>query len=192
MKRSRSTGEVKSKKGVAHVVLGNNCLLCNNCGATQSLAIDGGMSIGAWSGLCRGFEKEHARCKPDPDRVAKKRAFATPWEWYERSQDTGISSLTIAHVLAGVPLAQNFGAGIPHDPSDFGRCLRVVRAFNWRPRLGEVAARFPFWKPLVDSWDAMEALYDEEEPTGSAPRLYDLMRTLNDASDKIRGFEARP
>ena len=42
--------------------------------------------------------------------------------WY-RSCDTGISSKTVARVLTG-EFCENPNA--PHDPSDVGRCVRLL------------------------------------------------------------------
>lgn len=68
-------------------------------------------------------------------------------EWL-LGHDTGISSLTICAVLSGkhgiaAEVARgHFGADIPHDPADFGRCYRLLQAIpEWRARLEEVAPR---------------------------------------------------
>ena len=93
------------------------------------------------------------------------------------STDIGISSLTIAHVLGGTTMGNNI-SDIPRDPSDFGRCLRLVRLMGRRERLPEVVSRHPAWKPFVWAWDELERLYDEESPSGNAPRLYREMKNL--------------
>jgi hypothetical protein len=65
------------------------------------------------------------------------------------------------------------GNDVPLDPDDFGRCFRLLEHFPaWRGRIAEVGGRFPEWKPIVDAWPELEALYREELPTGSAPKLY--------------------
>ncbi len=80
-------------------------------------------------------------------------------------------------------LKQPFSAGVPHDPTDFGRCSRLLAApfaKGWRARLPEVAKRYPElpWARLVDAWDELEALQAEELPTGKAPKLYERLQTL--------------
>ena len=78
------------------------------------------------------------------------------------SCDTGSSSKTIYSVLAGRPeaLASIGGPCVPRDSSDFGRCLRLIERFPpYRGRLGEVVVRYPKWKPFVDRWNEMAALY---------------------------------
>ena len=101
---------------------------------------------------------------------------------WRRGGDTGLSSLTIWCVLMGYPTSVVMGrrsGSVPYDPADFGRCLRLIRRIpSWRRRLPEVATAFPIWAPFVREWDRMAALYDEEEPSGRAPRLYDFMQDL--------------
>lgn len=95
------------------------------------------------------------------------------------SGDTGISSETIWHVMTGFPVRRH---GYPLDPSDFGRCYRLLQRFPfWRVRLPEVAARFPReWTLLVRHWDELTELYEEEvrRPDGIAPLLYRRMKKL--------------
>ena len=92
------------------------------------------------------------------------------------SWDTGISSETIWSVMRNRAVRHY---GTPKDPQDLGRCLRLLDvAPGWRERLGEVAMRFPEWKPLVDNWTLLETLYRAEAPTGYAPRCAALMRKL--------------
>lgn len=87
--------------------------------------------------------------------------------------DIGVSSATIWTVMMGRKASPRWGHDVPHDPADFGRCYRLLKAMPlWRSRLGEVAVRFPEWQRLVDAWDELTALYEEELPSGSAPKLY--------------------
>lgn len=100
------------------------------------------------------------------------------WRAWMRNGDTGVSSETIWHVMTGETVRSH---GIPWDPSDFGRCYRLLKVMpSWRGRMPEVADRFPEWRPLVDAWDELTALYEEEAPnhTGPAPKLYARMQEL--------------
>jgi hypothetical protein len=94
--------------------------------------------------------------------------------------DTGTSSLTIWAVMMGRRSPHGrFDA--PHDPSDFGRCYRLLNVMpSWRARLGEVAARCKAFAPLVPHWDELTALYEEELPSGSAPKLYKRIKELRE------------
>lgn len=99
------------------------------------------------------------------------------------SDDTGLSSETMCWYflrgkaperLHGFP-----GPCHPLDPSDFGRCLRLLQAIpEWRSRLPELAQLSPQWAALVANWDRIEALYLEERPSGRAARCYAAMKEL--------------
>lgn len=98
-------------------------------------------------------------------------------EWY-RGGDTGMSSETIFEVMTNIPVKRH---DIPYDPSDFGRCHRLLELFpEWRSRLDEVAQRFPVWKPFVDNWAKMEEIYLRDLPTDKSAELYDLMRSFRE------------
>lgn len=99
--------------------------------------------------------------------------------WF--ATDSGLSSKTIASVL--VPeLRRCLPEGdfrTPADPSDFGRCYRLLKIIpKGRERLGEVAAKFPEWSGLVKNWGELTDLYEEELPSGEAPKLYARIKQL--------------
>jgi hypothetical protein len=85
--------------------------------------------------------------------------------------DTGISSKTIWSVMTGKPV--DCRPSVPMDPSDFGRCHRLLEKFPaWRARMPEVAVKHPQWSGLVSEWETLTALYLKELPSGKAPKLY--------------------
>jgi hypothetical protein len=72
---------------------------------------------------------------------------------------TGASSTALlARMLGASPDDATFGH--PHDPSDFGRCHRLLEHVpEWRTRLPEMAACSAYWAALVDRWDEITALH---------------------------------
>jgi hypothetical protein len=93
--------------------------------------------------------------------------------------DIGNSSLTLFAVLERRAPPWEYEPNPPQDPSDFGRCYRLLALFpGYRERLGEVAARYPAWKPLVERWSDLENLWVAESPKGRAVRLAALMEEL--------------
>lgn len=116
--------------------------------------------------------------------------MTTLLEW-ALGNDTGISSMTICAVMTGTPINPRFGPDVPHDPSDFGRCYRLLALFpTWRNRLPEVAERYPIWGPMVEAWDELTALYEVEalNTSGAAPLLYARMVELRDAGRLAAGW----
>ena len=100
--------------------------------------------------------------------------------------DTGISSRTIASAITGMQLSENYD--IPYDPSDFGRCYRLLKKIpEWQElMMHKVVIAFPYWKPFIDHWKEMEQLYEKELPSGVAPILYKLMQQLVEEANIIK------
>jgi len=129
-----------------------------------------------YAACSKAFVAEHKKCLAG---AWKEPIATTPQEWLS-GRDTGTSSCTIYSVM------QNTGMGhydVPHDPDDFGRCYRLLQLFpEWRKRLPEMLPRFPEWKGMIDRWDELTALYEEElnrtTATRYAPKLYALMQKL--------------
>jgi len=112
-------------------------------------------------------------------------------KWID-GDDTGVSSKTIWSVMMDVIddiKDSSFYCDIPYDPSDFGRCYRLLELFpDWKERLSEVAEIFPIWEPMVKRWDELTALYEKENPSGRCPELYDLMEKLVDEGRICAGW----
>jgi hypothetical protein len=102
------------------------------------------------------------------------------FEWAD-GPDAGLSSMALVQAVTGARVVKNYDDRTrhPYDPSDFGRCYRVLERFpELRTGTGKIAALSPTWAALVDVWGELEALYREEEPSGSAPKLYARMKEL--------------
>lgn len=115
-----------------------------------------------------------------PDVMATPGMGPAAWR---RSDDTGVSSCYLADILEnGISDEQHrFPNPYPHDPGDFGRCVRMLEA---APELREYLHRMldpehgPEWNAIAAAWDELEALYREEMPSGTAPRLYARLQEL--------------
>jgi hypothetical protein len=104
--------------------------------------------------------------------------------WWRERGEVGISSETIYSAFSGsLPRMTNY----PLDPDDFRRCNLLLGLIpEWRADLGKVADRYPWFKPFTDAWDQMDALYAEEAPKGTCPKLYALMKRLEVKAELIR------
>jgi len=107
--------------------------------------------------------------------------------------DTGMSSTALAMTVLGVPVTPSH----PHDPSDLGRCLRLIeRVPEAREAVDKLAATDPYWAALAVEWDALKASYDVEMASPKPPRrtakqrakarypTYEMMRRLLDPVEK--------
>ena len=96
----------------------------------------------------------------------------TPQEWIIKGH-VGLSSKTIwAHFVLN---CQPQWPTAPSDPCDFLRCYWLLNiAPEWKPRMGEIAARYPRWKGLVDHWDELEKMLEAAWPKSCATGEYIL------------------
>lgn len=98
------------------------------------------------------------------------------------SGDTGISSETMAGIaLGGTPSSTNWrGRGdAPYDPSDFGRCYRLVQSVpSIRDDFDRIAKAVPVFAGILREWDSLCAIYERDLPTGSSEELYRRIRDL--------------
>lgn len=172
---------------------------CLRCGAKEAVIPVGGISLSKkrlqiMTLIGAAFDEEHAICKETPASPINKKAN-TPQEWAE-SHDVGLSSATICYVMSGVtPKRFNWRdfdsmhGSAPADPSDFGRCYRLLQCFPaWRFDLSKVVDRFPGsdWVELVAAWDSLTKFYESELPTGQCPLLFAEMSRLANLSQKRR------
>ena len=144
---------------------------CTRCG--RGLSLGGSQPLPIVVAAMDAFVKMHLHCKAG---MFQEPETNTPDEWL-RGRDTGTSSLTIFSVMNNQVVTKHYD--LPHDPDDFGRCYRLLKLFpSWKNRLSEVVKRFPEWGPMVREWDTITKLYEQELPTGLAPRCYELMQQL--------------
>ncbi len=153
---------------MSHCTIHGADLRCLNCGDFYTMGVPAPVRMVI--AMSEQFQRDHADCEPS-ERGAARFKFTTPAEWLA-SWDTGQSAMTIANVMVGYRLDGRMVDSIPYDPSDFGRCYRLLAAFPaWRARLSEMT-RIEGWPPLVAAWPELEKLYEEELPLGKAPKLY--------------------
>jgi hypothetical protein len=116
--------------------------------------------------------------------------------------ETGLSSETLAYWAGfGVKKADR---SHPLDPSDFNRCLGLLRAVpELRADLHKMNRVSPQWKRLVAKWDEIEKTFIEEvgpdwtkNRRASAKKTYDLMKVVIDgvapAGSKRASFLVAP
>lgn len=147
---------------------------CTRCG--QGLQVKSPLPIEHAVWLTKGFVAKHSQCEegeykePEPKNLQ---------EW-ALGRDTGISSMTILGVFYPnlVPHDAYRRPDVPHDPSDFGRCYRMLKQFPTLGPLSMVSDKYPEWKPFIDNWPELAALYEEELSTGKCPKLYARMQEL--------------
>lgn len=99
--------------------------------------------------------------------------------------DTGLSSQWMLHVCCDVPFENGWNEGAcPYDPSDFGRCYRLIRAIpQVKANMHKLKDSGPVWAAYIENWDQLEAAYELEHSNGDAPVLYGLMQRFRKAAE---------
>lgn len=107
-------------------------------------------------------------------------------QWWRERGEVGTSSLTIwCAFTGGVSPHREFR--YPLDPDDFRRCKLLLDLMpEWRRELQRVTARFAWFGPFVERWAEFEALYAEESPNKSCPKLYVLMQVARKEAEELR------
>lgn len=99
------------------------------------------------------------------------------------SGERGASSNTLFSVLTGVS-ADNGHTAYPYDPSDLARCRLLLEACpELLPNLPMTRSVCPEWSALVDRWEELCAMMDQETPQwrekiGRAKQTYQTMKAI--------------
>lgn len=81
---------------------------------------------------------------------------------------------------------------VPHDPSDFGRCYRLLQAVpELRGYFPQMKANCPMLTPYLDSWDDLSRMYEKalSGSTGKAPELYARLKELYEIAMPLAGYQ---
>jgi hypothetical protein len=169
----------KPKKQPEHFTMQGTWVACLHCGAKRDVIPSQGLaitkkSLKSWQLAVEDFYERHGKCPCTPESPLVK-LERNEVEW-EQGLFVGTSSATIFRVMTGRwPAGSRGDADTPSDPGDFGRCHRLLRVMpEWRARMGEVAAKYRPWVPLVAAWDELTALYETKDYSA----LYDRMKAL--------------
>lgn len=167
----------KSSKVPEWVVMGDGGARCLRCGKAEPMRIPMPVdAFGAWGAYVGAL---HAKCA-DTGRVDPTPSSVEEWV---NGHDTGISSKAIyRHMMGIAPDPRERFGDYPRDPSDFGRCYRLLAlAPSWRARIGEMASHGKEWAALAGTWDELTAMWEEVVASKAkfAGAMYDRMQALH-------------
>jgi hypothetical protein len=155
------------------------------------------MAISAMTDALSSFEKLHKNCpktwkEPEPDLT---RPIEERIKWWVDLGEHGISSQTIwnvivlrykylsaiefnHHTLSEVLLPPvNYRS--PVDPDDFRRCYLLLKAIpEWKEKLISLKEISPVWSNIVDNWDKLCEMLEEQMATKKANGMYEFMKSL--------------
>lgn len=106
------------------------------------------------------------------------------WRW-RIGNDTGASSIAIWHAITGEPGLDRYINCVPHDSSDFGRCIRLIREFGWEGKMRQMNDVSPTWNALAVNWPALTKMFDKGDHGGVNKRL----QHIHDEFDRLPAEE---
>ncbi|MBN8901376.1 MAG: hypothetical protein J0H57_10120 [Rhodospirillales bacterium] len=118
-------------------------------------------------------------CDPKCDEGKITRQIVLDWL---AAGDTGISSECLAYEFLGAEKKGAFGIRPPADPSDLGRCLRLIaRVPEVRKCVDNLGLKHEGWAKAAAVWDDIASLMEDEVGIDwskglSAPKTFKLMK----------------
>jgi hypothetical protein len=152
-----------------HTGFRNEKLFCFNCG--QSYDMHYPQPIEMATAMMKQFEKTHKNCEPvwkEPVNETAGKSEHANAIWWKYSGEHGMSSQTMFNTFTSHLHIDPFSYGIsyPYDPDDFKRCYKLLQAVpQWKERLSELKPLHPVWERLVDNWDKLTEMFEENVRT---------------------------
>jgi hypothetical protein len=161
---------------MGHTTIRNENLFCLNCGESHKLVYP--IGIKEMSLKIKSFEDLHKDClktwvEPQADMSQSESARI---KWWLENGEKGLSSKAMLWICYG---EGKVDTSHPYDPSDFLRCHELVKV------VPEIKERFHIlkeagkeWSSLVDNWDKLAELLEEQLQSGKDNGMYEFMKTL--------------
>ena len=174
--------KTKGKTGVR-----NEELFCFNCG--RSYKINYPQPVSMVTAMMAQFAKDHEDCTEtwkEPVNESEGHTEAQNAMWWAANGEHGMSSKTMFNHLSRqlqCRSMENRHPCTPSDPDDFKRCYKLLQAVpQWKGRLSELKTLSPVWEKLVDNWDKLTAMYEENVATNwkeyERIGMYELMKEM--------------
>ncbi len=168
----------KTKKNTDHLVYRNSNLFCSNCGREQVIPYP--IAVDMISAMYEAFKKAHKNCKKvwQQPEVDLKTSINERIEWWKQHGERGISSESIFSKLSGQNILKHYGSE-PCDPGDFRRCYMLIKAIpEWRDELHKMREESTAWSNIIDNWDKLSEMLEEQMETKQTNGMYDFMQQL--------------
>lgn len=168
----------KSTKTKSNTGIWNGDLFCFNCGQSQKMPLP--MPITMASDMMKSFERIHKACKKTwTEPIAQPGdSLLRNLTWWLKYGEHGISSKTMAEHLGRINLGLKERSH-PRDPSDFKRCYLLLKAVpQFKEILHDMKSVSSVWSNLVDNWDKLTELLEEQLINKTDNGMYDLMKKI--------------
>ena len=161
-------------------VIRNEKLFCDHCGGSFAFQLP--ISVDDMTEKIKAFEQLHKDCPKtwQEPTVAIGDDINTKINFWIQHGQRGISSETIVEVLTGRKLVKYYKSH-PHDPDDFSRCYKLLKMIpELRAALPLMRSQSKAWSNLVDNWDTLTGMYEENVRTqwknAKQIGMYELMQ----------------
>ena len=141
------------------------------------------MEVGKAAQMMIDFGERHEKCKktwqePSPEETKGMRSMQDKMQWWIANGEQGVSSKTMYSVLSGHSIMSSHSYNTPSDPDDFRRCYLLLKAIpefvDMLPNMKSVRG----WSALVDNWDRLTEMLEEQMKTKEDNGMYDFMQSL--------------
>lgn len=140
----------------------NGELFCFNCGGSFKINYPQPVDIASKS--MKSFAALHENCEKtwsEPVVDSKGKTEKENADWWLINGEHGISSETMFKYLDGRDITRGKEC-TPSDPDDFKRCYKLLQAVpQWKSQLHKMKAVSPVWEKLVDNWDKLTEMYEQ-------------------------------
>lgn len=174
-----------AKKNTGHTGFRNGNLFCFHCGESYNMNLPQPFDMA--TAMMKTFVKTHKTCEktwiepvPTPHMENTPHAIITNAKWWVKNGEHGTSSKTMYNCLyMGPDKLPNDRPSHPQDPDDFRRCYLLLQAVpQWKNDLQKLKSLSPVWDKLVDHWDKLTELLEDQLKNKKANGMYELMKSL--------------
>ncbi len=164
-----------------HTGFRNGDMFCFNCGDSHKMVLP--MELGKYSELLVSFGKRHKKCpktweEPKIEDSGAK-TVDDKMKWWIDNGEHGTSSKTMYSVMSGQAITSERNFSHPCDPDDFRRCYLLLKAIpEFKKALWRMKIVSETWVNLVDNWDKLTEMLEEQMTTKKANGMYEFMKTL--------------
>lgn len=171
-------------KKITHTAIRNQNLFCMNCGEEQKIPYP--IQIPMMTAMMDAFNKMHKVCKPEWKQPEVNQALSESEKaiWWANYGEHGTSSKTMFSNLSPIHTSKamiSIGKySHPHDPDDFRRCYVLLKTVpEWKGKLDKMRDVSEVWNRLVDNWDKLTLMLEEEMKSEDDKNPSEMMKFMN-------------
>ena len=167
----------------------NGDLFCYNCGSSYHIVLP--TPIYMSTAIMKQFVENHTNCEktweePKVDQTWTEISKAIWWAM-GMNAERGMSSKAMWHQIYNKSFHSILVFALkpgektchPADPDDFRRCYLLLETVpEWKDKLHLMKEVSPVWEKLVDNWDQLTLMLQEQMGTGQPNGMFEFMKKL--------------